>query len=213
MFNNAIEPAAMFPLDTNTILEKSTVHSTSITRRALAIHMAVLPLALTAAARGLAASNSNVAVAMTDGLSHGSEAIHQELLLNASPQRVYGALTNGKSFDAITRLSDGDALLKASGAKPTTINSEVGGTFTLFGGYVTGRNLEMLPDERLVQAWRAGSWKPGAFSIAAFSFVKEGAKTKLLFDHRGFPDGEGASLAQGWHTHYWGPLTTFLSQA
>jgi activator of HSP90 ATPase len=45
----------------------------------------------------------------------------------------------------------------------------VGGTFTLFGGYVTGRNLEMLPDERLVQAWRAGSWKPGAFSIAAFS--------------------------------------------
>jgi hypothetical protein len=129
------------------------VHSNHITRRSLAIHMAALPVALTAAARGLAASNSNnVAVAITDGLSHGSEAIHQELLFNASPQRVYGALTNGKSFDAITRLSDGDALLKASGAKPTAINSEVGGTFTLFGGYVTGRNLEMLPDERLVQA-------------------------------------------------------------
>jgi activator of HSP90 ATPase len=213
MFNNAIDPAAVFSLDTNTILEKSTVHSTSITRRALAIHMAALPLALTAATRGLAASNSNVAVAITDGLSHGSEAIHQELLLNASPQRVYGALTNTKSFDAITRLSDGDALLKASSAKPTAINAEVGGTFTLFGGYVTGRNLEMLPDERLVQAWRAGSWKPGTFSIATFSFVKEGAKTKLLFDHRGFPDGEGSSLAQGWHAHYWGPLTTFLSQA
>jgi activator of HSP90 ATPase len=152
-------------------------------------------------------------VAITDGLSHASEAIHQELLFNASSLRVYGALTDSKSFDAITRLSDGDALLKAPGAKPTAINSEVGGTFTLFGGYVTGRNLEMLPGERLVQAWRAGSWKPGAFSIAAFSFVKEGTKTKLLFDHRGFPDGEGASLAQGWHTHYWGPLTTFLSQA
>jgi activator of HSP90 ATPase len=204
----------MFSFDTNTILEESTVQSTSITRRSLAIHIAALPVALTAATGGLAASNSsNVAVAITDGLSHASEAIHQELLFNASPQRVYGALTNGKSFDAITRLSDGDALLKASGAKPTAINGEVGGTFTLFGGYVTGRNLEMLPDERLVQAWRAGSWKPGAFSIAAFSFVKEGTKTKLLFDHRGFPDGEGASLAQGWHSHYWGPLTTFLAQA
>jgi len=194
------------------------VHSNHFTRRSLAIHIAALPvalpLALTAATRGLAASNSNnVAVAITDGLSHASEAIHQELLFNASPQRVYGALTNGKSFDAITRLSDGDALLKAPGAKPTAINAEVGGTFTLFGGYVTGRNLEILPDERLVQAWRAGSWKPGAFSIAAFSFVKEGTKTKLLFDHRGFPDGEGTSLAQGWHSHYWGPLTTFLSQA
>jgi uncharacterized protein YndB with AHSA1/START domain len=97
----------------------------------------------------------------TDGLSHVSEAIHQELLFNASPQRVYGALTSGKSFDAITRLSDGDALLKAAGAQPTAISSDVGGTFTLFGGYITGRHLEMLPDERLVQAWRAGSWKPG----------------------------------------------------
>jgi activator of HSP90 ATPase len=201
-------------------MEESTMQSTHITRRALAIGMAGLPVALAAASRGPAASNTNtastaanVAVAITDGLSHASEAIHQELLFNASRQRVYGALTSGKSFDAITRLSDGDALLKAAGAKSTMIDSQVGGTFTLFGGYITGRNLEMLPDERLVQAWRAGSWKPGAFSIAAFSFVKEGTKTKLLFDHRGFPDGEGASLAQGWHTHYWGPLTTFLSQA
>jgi activator of HSP90 ATPase len=189
------------------------MHSTRITRRALALRVAALPIALTAASRGFAATNSNnVAVAITDGLSHASEAIHQELVFNASAQRVYGALTNGKSFDAITRLSDGDALLKATGAKPTTINGEVGGTFTLFGGYVTGRNLEMVPDERLVQAWRAGSWKPGAFSIAAFSLVKDGTKTKLFFDHRGFPDGEGSSLAQGWHAHYWGPLTTFLAQ-
>jgi activator of HSP90 ATPase len=193
-------------------LEESTVHPTLITRRALAVRVATLPLALTSAARGLADSpSSNVATAITDGLSHASEAIHQELLFDAGPQRVYDALTSGKSFDAITRLSDGDARLKAAGAKPTAIDGEVGGTFTLFGGYVTGRNLEMLPAERLVQAWRAGSWKAGAFSIAAFSFVKAGTRTRLLFDHRGFPDGEGASLAQGWHLHYWGPLTTFLS--
>jgi activator of HSP90 ATPase len=193
------------------------VHSTHITRRALALRIAALPVALpvalTAATKVLAAPNANnVAVAITDGLTHTSEAIHQELLFDASPQRVYAALTSGKSFDAITRLSDGDALLKAAGAKPTTINSEVGGSFVLFGGYITGRNLEMLQNERLVQAWCAGSWKPGAFSIATFSFVKEGAKTRLLFDHRGFPDGAGASLAPGWHVHYWTPLANFLAQ-
>jgi activator of HSP90 ATPase len=189
------------------------MQSIQITRRALAVHIAALPIALAAATRDSAASNTNnVAVAITDGLSHTSEAIRQELVFNASPRRVYEALTSGKQFDAITRLSDGDALLKAAGAKPTMINSEVGGTFTLFGGYITGRNLEMLQDERLVQAWRAGSWKPGAFSIAAFSFIRDGSKTKLTFEHRGFPDGEGTSLAQGWHEHYWGPLTTFLAQ-
>ena len=189
------------------------MQSIQITRRALAVRIAALPIALAAATRDSAAPNpSNVALAITDGLSHTSEAIQQELVFNASPRRVYEALTSGKQFDAITRLSDGDGLLKAAGAKPTTINGEVGGTFTLFGGYITGRNLEMLPAERLVQAWRAGGWKPGAFSIAAFSFVKDGTTTKLLFDHRGFPDGEGASLAQGWHAHYWGPLTTYLAQ-
>jgi len=193
------------------------VHSICITRRALAVRIAtlpaVLPIALTAATKALAAPNTNnVSVPVTDGLSHASEAIRQEIIFDAGPQRVYEALTSGKHFDAITRLSDGDALLKAAGAKPTVINGEVGGAFTLFGGYITGRNLEMLQDERLVQAWRAGSWKPGAFSIAAFSFTRDGTKTKLNFEHRGFPDGDGASLAQGWHVHYWAPLAKFLAR-
>ena len=98
------------------------------------------------------------------------------------------------------------------GAKPTSISTEVGGAFTLFGGYITGRHLEMLPNERLVQAWRAGSFKPGGFSIAAFYLTAEGSKTKLNFEHRGFPDGNGVSLAHGWHVHYWEPLAKYLAQ-
>jgi activator of HSP90 ATPase len=193
------------------------VYSTYITRRALAVRIAALPvalpIALTAATKVLAAPNTNnVSVPVTDGLSHTSEAIRQEIMFDAGPRRVYEALTSGKHFDAITRLSDGDALLKAAGAKPTMISSDVGGVFTLFGGYITGRNLEMLQDERLVQAWRAGGWNPGAFSIATFSFTRDGTRTKLSFEHRGFPDGEGASLAQGWHVHYWAPLAKFLAQ-
>jgi activator of HSP90 ATPase len=71
----------------------------------------------------------------------------------------------------------------------------------------------MLPNERLVQAWRAASWKPGEFSSAAFYLRAEGGKTKLNFEHRGFPNGEGAVLAHGWHSHYWEPLAKFLAQA
>ena len=112
----------------------------------------------------------------------------------------------------ITRLSDGAALLDAAGAKPTAISTELGGAFTLFGGYITGRQLEMLPNERLVQAWRAASWKPGAFSIAAFYLTADGRKTKLDFEHRGFPNGNGVSLSGGWHAHYWQPLAKYLAQ-
>jgi activator of HSP90 ATPase len=71
----------------------------------------------------------------------------------------------------------------------------------------------MLPNERLVQAWRAGSWNPGDYSVAAFRLTAEGGKTKLNFEHRGFPNGNGISLAPGWRVHYWEPLAKFLAQA
>ena len=195
------------------ILENSTVQSTYISRRALTLTLAALPVGLVIAAEPPAAPAKDESSAGADGLSHTAEAIRQEVTLDASPQRVYQALTSTKDFDSITRLSDGAALLNAAGAKPTAISSEVGGSFTLFGGYITGRHLEMLPSERLVQAWRAGSWKTGGFSIAAFYLTAERGKTKVTFEHRGFPNGNGVSLAHGWHSHYWAPLAKFLAQS
>jgi activator of HSP90 ATPase len=191
-------------------LENYAVTSNIISRRSLAIGLAALPVGL-AIADEPAAPKAKIAAA-ADGLSHASEAIRQEVTFDAGPQRVYQALTSTKDFDMITRLSDGAALLNAAGAKPTAISTELGGPFMLFGGYITGRHLEMLPNERLVQAWRAGSWKAGGFSIAAFYLSAQGGKTKLYFEHRGFPDGNGASLAHGWHLHYWEPLAKFLAQ-
>jgi len=185
--------------------------STPISRRSLALGLAAFPVGLVIAAETPVAPKAKSAAAV-DGLSHTSEAIRQEITLNSSPQRVYQVLITTKDFDSVTRLSDGALLLNAAGAKPTSISTELGGPFTLFGGYITGRHLEMLPNERLVQAWRAGSWKPGAFSIAAFYLTAEGGKTRLNFEHRGFPDGNGTSLAQGWHSHYWEPLAKYLAQ-
>jgi activator of HSP90 ATPase len=193
-------------------LEDSAVPSTNISRRSLALTLAALPAGLVRAAETPAAPKDKSAAA-ADGLSFTAEAIRQEVTFDASPQRVYQALTTTKDFDRITRLSDGANLLAAAGAKPTSISTEIGGPFTLFGGYITGRHLEMLPDERLVQAWRAGSFKPGDFSIATFSLKAEGSKTKLNFEQRGFPNGNGVSLAPGWHAHYWEPLAKFLAQA
>jgi activator of HSP90 ATPase len=185
------------------------MQSTHISRRALALGLVAMPLGLVSATETPQARESGAA----DGLSHIAEAIRQVVTFEATPQRVYQALTSTRDFETITRLSDGAALLDAAGAKPTSISAEIGGPFTLFGGYITGRHLEMLPNERLVQAWRAASWKPGGFSIAAFYLTSEGAKTRLNFEHRGFPDGNGSSLARGWHTHYWEPLAKFLAQA
>jgi activator of HSP90 ATPase len=138
-----------------------------------------------------------------------AEFIHQEPVFKASRQRVYDALTDTKQFDQVSHLS---AAMKsmALGAKPTEISREPGGAFALFGGYVTGRQIELVPNERIVQVWRAGSWDPGMYSIAKFALVEQGAGTKILFDHTGFPKGLGEHLAGGWKMNYWEPLEKFL---
>ena len=188
------------------------MRSIPISRRTLAVRLAALPLGIGVAGHGLAADDEGSPVPENGGLSQSSQSIHQVVSFGASRELVYRALTATAQFDAITRLSDAVDLLEAPGAKPTFIGPELGGLLTLFGGYVTGRNLELLPGERLVQAWRAGSWPPGAYSIVRFALFERSGGTNLVFDHRGFPDGQGASLAYGWRVHYWEPLAKFLTR-
>jgi len=187
--------------------------SALVSRRALTVGLVTIPAGL-GAARMIAASDTTTTTGAdtSNGLSHNSESIHQELTFKAGRRQVYDALTRTSKFDALTRLSDGLSLLTAPGAKATAISREVGGPFTLFGGYITGRHLEMVPEELLVQAWRAGSWKPGDYSIVKFALSAEGAACKLVLDHRGFPEGQGKSLAYGWGVHYWEPLAKLLAQ-
>jgi uncharacterized protein YndB with AHSA1/START domain len=183
-----------------------------LTRRAFAVRLAALPVGLSAGARVFGADSLvGVVPPDGDGLTRTSEAINQEIRFDASRRRVYDALTVGAQFDAVTRLSDGAQLLAAPGAKPTTISDVPGGAFVLFGGYITGRHLEMVPGERLVQAWRAASWKPGEYSIVSFVLADKAGKTTIVFDHRGFPDGTGSHLASGWHAHYWEPLAKYFA--
>src|SRR5713226_7804123 len=143
-------------------------------------------------------------------VSHTAESIHQEPVFKASRKRVYEALTDAKQFDKVIQLS-GVVQSMHLGDKPAEISREVGGAFTLFGGYITGRQVELVPNERIVQAWRTGGWAPGVYSIAKFELVEQGSGTKIVFDHTGFPKGEAEVLASGWKAHYWEPLAKLLA--
>lgn len=159
---------------------------------------------------GLALSSVKAWARTEDGISHTSDAIHQEPVFTASRERVYDALTDAKQFDKVIQLS---GVMKAVHLpdKPAEISREAGGVFKLFGGYITGRHVELMPNERIVQAWRTGGWNPGIYSIAKFELVEQGSGTKIIFDHTGFPQGEAESLASGWKAHYWEPLEKLLA--
>ncbi len=159
---------------------------------------------------GLALSSNEAWAGTEDEISRSAESIHQETVFKASRKRVYEALTDATQFDKVIQLS-GVTQTMHLGDKPAEISREVGGAFTLFGGYITGRHVELVPNERIVQAWRTGRWPAGIYSIARFELVEQGSGTRIVFDHTGFPKGEAESLASGWKAHYWEPLQKFLA--
>ena len=163
-----------------------------------------------ASARADAANASLPQSADGLGISNANAAIHQEVVFKASAQRVYHALTNARQFDKIVLLS---GAMKSMSLKPVPahIAAEPGGAFALFGGYITGRNIELSPHVRIVQAWRAASWAPHIYSVARFELAPHPDGVKLSFDQTGFPNEEAMSLASGWQHHYWEPLAKVVA--
>jgi uncharacterized protein YndB with AHSA1/START domain len=145
-----------------------------------------------------------------DEISHSAEAIHQENTFKANRKRVYKALTDTAQFDKVIEIS-GAKKVKALGTEPTEISNDAGGPFILFGGHIVGRQIDLVPDQRIIQAWRVVDWEPGVYSIARFELTEQGGGTRIVFDHTGFPKGLGSHLAEGWRLHYWEPLAKFLA--
>jgi activator of HSP90 ATPase len=124
--------------------------------------------------------------------------IHQEVLFDASAVRTYQALTDAARFAAFT-------------GAPAEISGEPGGAFSCFGGMISGRNIELIPGQRVVQAWRAGNWPPGTYSIVRFELKPQGEATRLVFDQAGHPAEQQAHLEDGWQKMCWEPLRKYLS--
>jgi activator of HSP90 ATPase len=125
-------------------------------------------------------------------------AIHYEVDFKPGPQRLYEAILDQEQFAAFSGM-------------PATIDPTAGGAFSQFGGLIVGRTIELVLNQRIVQAWRPSHWDPGIYSIVHFEFKPRGAETTLVFDHTGFPAGDYDSLDWGWHSHYWDPLKKFLA--
>jgi activator of HSP90 ATPase len=160
---------------------------------------------------GLAGASTKAWAEAGGEISHTAESIHQEVVFKASRKRVYDALTEAKQFERVVQLSDARKTRMPATAPPTQISPDVGGAFSTFGGLIVGRHIELVPNERIVQAWRPAYWKPGVYSIVKFELTDSGSETKLALDHAGFPVGDGKSLLEGWNKNYWEPLARYLA--
>jgi len=126
-------------------------------------------------------------------------AVHQEIDFKAAPARIYDALLDARQFAAFTN-------------DTAEIQPQPGGSFRLFGGRIEGRNIELAPNRRIVQAWRPSSWTAGCYTIVRFELLAAGSVTRIVFDQAGFLEdpAEWGSLDKGWPRMYWEPLRKYL---
>jgi uncharacterized protein YndB with AHSA1/START domain len=126
--------------------------------------------------------------------------LRQTVIFKSKPRNVYDALMVQTKHAAFT-------------GEPTKMSGKVGGAFSCYGGYVTGVNVELVPGERIVQAWRGRDWPKGVYSIVTYSFAAlSGGRTKLSFTHVGIPSGDVKSKIEGWKSFYWAPLKKYLEE-
>ena len=120
-------------------------------------------------------------------------------MFKATPHQVYEALMDAKQH---ARFSGDTA----------TISRKVGGTFSAYGGYITGKNIKLVQDEKILQEWIASDFPQGHTSTATFIFKAVKGGTKLLFTHAYVPPAQYESLKQGWIDYYWEPMKEFFKE-
>jgi len=160
---------------------------------------------------GSMAMSKASALVTAEAISHSQESIHHEVELLAPPARVYAALTDAQQFQKVVMLSAAVTSGMVKSAAAAQISPVVGGAFSAFGGVISGLIIELVPNKRIVQAWRAADWGAGLYSIARFELSASGNGTRLMFDHTGFPAGAAEHLAAGWKGNYWEPLAKALT--
>jgi activator of HSP90 ATPase len=126
-----------------------------------------------------------------------SKSIRQTVTFKATPHAVYEILMDSKKHAQFT------------GAE-AKISRREGGQFTIYGGEISGENLELAPDQKIVQSWRYSDWPAGVYSKVTFALEPVEKGTRLTFTQSGVPDDKYAEIKQGWQDYYWEPMKAIL---
>ena len=125
--------------------------------------------------------------------------VTHEVTLNASPAEVFEALMDSAKHS------------KFSGA-PAQIDRKPCGLFSLYGGQLKGKTLELEPNRLIVQAWRAENWPKGHYSQATFVLqpLDNGRQAQLSLTQTGVPAEHFEDINQGWRKYYWSKMAPYF---
>lgn len=122
--------------------------------------------------------------------------IEQEAVISATPHQVYDIMLSAKKQADFT-------------AGLSNITPQIGGSFTIFDDYVSGKFLDLVPDELIVESWRAADWPKERYSTVTFILKPIKGGTNLVFSQKGVPAGDAKNISKVWAA-YWKALKQYV---
>ncbi len=114
---------------------------------------------------------------------------------------MYEAYVNPKKHAAFTGSS-------------ATGTPKVGGKFTAWDGYISGRYIELEKGKRIVHEWTTTEWPTGyPPSVVDLTFKPTGKKTRVTMVHTKVPAEQAESYTEGWKESYWEPLRKYFAKS
>jgi activator of HSP90 ATPase len=118
--------------------------------------------------------------------------------LPAEPERVFRTWLSTDGHSAMT-------------GSPAKVEPRVGGAFSAWDGYITGKTLALRPYSRIVQSWRTSEFSesdPDSQIEVLIEAAEGGALLSLT--HSGIPEGQAESYESGWEESYFAPMRTYF---
>lgn len=116
----------------------------------------------------------------------------------ASTEDVYNALTNPFAIELWS-------------GYPAVLELKKGSEFSMWEGDITGRILDFINKEKLVQEWFFGDNSDP--SVATINiYPKKTNKTYIVLNHTNIPDDDYENIVEGWTDFYLGAIRKFFEE-
>ncbi len=127
-----------------------------------------------------------------------TKTIRQKEFIPVTPVEIYDAFLNEEKHTEFT------------GAK-ATCDRRVGGKFTAWDGYISGKNIRLENGRRIVQEWKTTEWPNGyGPSLIEFTFTPKAGGTEIRLTQKNVPAAQAESYKRGWADYYWTPLKKYF---
>jgi uncharacterized protein YndB with AHSA1/START domain len=121
--------------------------------------------------------------------------IRRSFVIKADKNEVFNALTNPLAIELWT-------------GYPAVMDSKPGTEFSLWEGDITGKNLEIIPGEKIVQEWFFDD--PENPSIVTIELEDENKGTRIKLLHTNVPDEAYGNIDYGWKEYFFGAMKKYL---